>query len=95
MEHLIVIDKSIPTEKILANWANVSTFIYGTSSSGEIKSLLRHEVLNKNREMIVERLTIRLLSLMKSDLKSEIDKEIHELEERVGEEHGDLSEGDN
>ena len=69
----------MPVSKILANWATTSQFIYGPTTSSCLKYLLRHEVLNKNRNMIIERLTVRLLSIMKSDLRAELIDDIEEL----------------
>lgn len=78
----------LPHAKILANWGTTSTFIYETEDSDELKSLLRHEVLHRNRGMIVDRLTVRLLSLMKLQNKVELVEDIADLEEvREREEH--------
>lgn len=93
MKHLYITKSRFSRKKILANWTNTADFIYNTVDLDEIKSLLRYEVLNKNREMIVQRLTIRLLNLMKQQNLFELLEDINELE-GVGEEHRDLSKGD-
>ncbi len=79
MKHLGPETHGLPADKILSNWATASTFIYGPVTTDCLKQLLRHEVLNKDRSMIIERLTVRLLSVMKSDLRIELHKDIKEL----------------
>lgn len=79
MKHLVLSPVDIPLDKILANWSTCSVFIYGPTDADCLKALLRHEVLNKNRPMIIERLTTRLLSLMKLRLRIELIEDIGEL----------------
>lgn len=93
MKYLTLIITSLPNEKILSNWSNCAAFIYDTVSIDELRSLLRYEVLNKNREMIVQRLKIRLLSVMKKAAEQELNKDIQAIEKRVREKHGDLPKG--
>ena len=91
MKHLTVTKTELPADRILANWANTAMFIYdAVATTEDLKALLRHEVLNKGREMIVERLKIRLLSMMKYDTKCELEKEIIELEEGIRKDDGDI-----
>ena len=100
MRHLVVSDVNyLPAGKILANWLTTSTFIYDSDATAlDLKVLLRYEVLTKNREMIVERLTTRLLSLMKKDMQDELRQDIKNLrsqeKEGVGEGHREVPEED-
>lgn len=67
----------VPATKILANWQTCSSFIYNEETSAEeIKSLLKHELLHKDRGMIVGRLKTRLVSLMKQELTNELEEDI-------------------
>lgn len=93
MKHLTVTKTELPTDRILSNWANTAMFIYDAATTEDLKALLRHEVLNKGREMIIERLKIRLLSMMKYDTKCELEKEIIELEEGIREDDRGIPEG--
>ena len=81
MEHLTIRElEFFPTDKVLSNWQTVSSFIYDESATvGELKLCLYSEVTSKNREMIVNRLTTRLISLMKEDLREELRQDIKEL----------------
>ena len=66
--------------KVLSNWSVASGFIYSEDISVDtVKVLLRHEVLNKNRKIIIERLKARLLNLMKQANSMEIEEDIDEL----------------
>lgn len=98
MKHLAAQDfQYIPCNKILANWLTTSNFIYSdTTLPADLKALLRYEVMNKNRDMIVDRLTTRLLSLMKKEAHDEIRQDIKDIQAReregVGEGHGEVPE---
>lgn len=85
MNHLFSLESSLPVDKILSNWTNTAEFIYSTVATVDsVRVLLRHEVLNKNRDMIVNRLKVRFLSLLKRDNDHEIEQDIHELKETNG-----------
>jgi len=84
MKHLTATDKGIPVDRMLANWATVSSIIYdATITTDTLKALLRHEALTKDRPMIIERLITRLLSVMKQDLKTELYDDLEEIYARV------------
>lgn len=84
MKHLDVEDTGIPMDKILSNWANTAAFIYSDKATvADVKALLRHEVLTKNRFMIIERLLTRLTNLIKGQLKDELSRDIIELKNGI------------
>jgi len=84
MRHLTEVSAEyLPSKQILANWLTTSTFIYSDDAdTKDLKILLRYEVLSKSREMIVSRLTTRLISLMKEDLRDELKQDLVELNQK-------------
>jgi len=92
MRHIIHANKELPVEKILANWQTVCAFIYTPlATTDDLRTLILHEILHKNREIIVARLTTRLINIQKQLLAEEINTEIKELRNGIGESNRKIS----
>ena len=80
MKYLTKKKASVNAEKVLSNWVVCAGIIYQDSITiNDLSVLLLHEVQHKNRDLIVDRLKTRLISIIKTEATISLNKEIEEL----------------